>query len=101
MPTLPLASTVKPDPLAVFAWIRATVPFKLAPVLATYNKPFVELRAPLDEPSESILPVVRAFAFMLSGVCVEAVDQFQVCAKFSESIVFVAVAAVKPLRGNE
>ena len=40
-----------------------------------------------------MLPVVNAFALTDSGDCVVAVDQFQVCAKFKLSMVFVAVAA--------
>ena len=47
------------------------------------------------------LPLVSAVALMERGVCVVAVDQFQVCAKFKLSIVLEAEAAVSPDKADE
>ena len=64
-------------------------------VLATYKRPLVELTEAFEVARLRILPVVKALALTDNGVCVFAVDQFQVCAKFKLSIVLVALAAVK------
>ena len=80
--------------------MRATIPVVAALVLATFNKPFVEFKLALELVKLSKLPVVNAFAEMLSGFSVVAVDQFQICAKFKLSIVFVVLAALKPENGQ-
>ena len=66
-----------------------------APVLATYNKPLVELTEAFEVARLKILPVVRALVLTDNGVCVLAVVQFHVCAKFKLLMLLVALAGFK------
>ena len=93
MPTLPFASTVRPDPAVELDWIRAMMPLVTALVLATYSSPLVELPEAYDEVKDRSEPVVIPSAVMVIGFWVVAVDQFQACAKLSESMELVLVAA--------
>jgi hypothetical protein len=69
------------------AAVEEEVTLRMDPVVAT----------PVDD-RESSVPEVSALAVRENGVCVVAVDQFQVCSKSHESMLLVVVAAVSLFR---
>jgi hypothetical protein len=60
------------------------------------TNPFVEFKAVLAEVISSKVPVVKALALKVRGVCVLAVVQSQLCAKFLLSIELFAVPSISP-----
>ena len=77
-----------------------SAPLEIAAVVLVLNDSTRPVCSALVLTSASSPPDVSAAAARVSAACVVAVDQFQVWASASESIVLTAVAATMPERGT-